>query len=337
MPGDFLGSPMRFAGRKVYLTGGTGFIGGVVARKLVEEGAQVTCLVRPRTSAGPLERLGCRIVRGDVTEPATLDLSGQHLVVHAAAWVGYGLPRRKLPLFRRTNVEGTRNVLHAAERAGVSKVVHVSSIAALGVTGAGPANEESVRNGSYQSEYERTKTEAHELAAHAPLASAIPMPGVVLGRGGPFDPLLEWLARGRLPALPADDAVKGFVHVEDAAEGILLCALRGQGPYLLVDENLRITELLVAACEEAGLPVPRRRVPAGLVVGAAGVVEGAYKTLRKTPPVSRELLQSLTVPMSYDSTKARKDLLWRPDLVKRLAGDLAAIKAGAPPMVGLKR
>jgi dihydroflavonol-4-reductase len=328
---------MRFAGRKVYLTGGTGFIGGVVARKLVEEGATVTCLVRPKTSAGSLERLGCKVVRGDVTEPQTLDLAGQHVLIHAAAWVGHGLPRRKLPLFRRTNVEGTRNVLHAAERAGVGKVVHVSSIAALGATGEGPATEETVRSSRYHSEYERTKTEAHELATRAPMMTTLPMPGVVLGRGGSFDPLLEWVARGRLPALPADDAVKGLVHVEDAAEGILLCALRGQGPYLLVDENLRITELLVAACEEAGLAVPRRRVPAKLVVGAAGVVEATFKTVGKTPPISRELLQSLTVPMSYDSTKARKDLGWRPELVKRLAHDLAALKAGAPPVVGLRR
>ncbi|MEA3200825.1 MAG: dihydroflavonol-4-reductase [Thermoplasmata archaeon] len=317
---------MRFEGRKVYLTGGTGFIGGAVARRLKEEGAHVTCLVRPRTPAAHLEHLGVKVVRGDVTEPQTLDLSGHGLLIHAAAWVGYGLPPKKIPLFRKTNVEGTRNVLDAAKRAGVAKVVHVSSIAALGVTDKAGATEETPRNGAYQSEYERTKSEAHELALRAGLATAIPMPGVVLGRGGPFDPLLAWVARGRLPALPANDAVKGWVHVEDVAEGILLAALRGQGPYLFVDENMRLTELLVAACEEAGLRVPRRRVPAGLVVGAAGIVEASYKTVGKTPPISRELLQSLTVPMSYDSGKARKELGWRPELVRRLARDLAALR-----------
>ncbi len=317
---------MRFEGRKVYLTGGTGFIGGVVARRLKEEGAHVTCLVRPRTNAALLEHLGVKVVRGDVTEPQTLDLAGHGTLIHAAAWVGYGLPRKKLPLFRKTNVEGTRNVLEAAQRAGVAKVVHVSSIAALGATGPKAATETTPRSGEFQSEYERTKTEAHELALRAGLATAIPMPGVVVGRGGPFDPLLEWVARGRLPALPGNDAVKGWVHVEDVAEGILLAALRGQGPYLLVDENMRLTELLVAACEEAGLPVPRRRVPAQLVVGAAGLVEASYKTVGKTPPVSRELLQGLTVPMSYDSGKARKELGWRPELVRRLARDLVALR-----------
>lgn len=313
---------MRFTGRKVYLTGATGFIGGYVARQLLAEGADLTCLVRPRTSAGELERLGAKIARGDITQPATLDLAGQHLLIHCAAWVGYGLPAKKLPLFRATNIAGTENVLHAAERGGVSKVVHVSSIAALGATSAGAADEETRRSDEYQSEYERTKSAAHEIALKASMQSAVPMPGVVLGRGGPFDPLLRQLAKGRVPALPGDDAPKGFVHVEDVAEGILLVALKGTGAYLLVDENVRTTELFVSALEEAGLKVPRRRIPTRVVVGAGSAVEGVYKMMGKTPPFSGELLHSLTVPMSYDSSKARKELGWRPDLIKRLAEDL---------------
>lgn len=315
---------MRFAGRRVYLTGGTGYIGGALARRLADEGARLTCLVRGQTDAGGLERLGATIARGDVTQPATLDLSGQDLCIHAAAWVGFGLPRRKLPLFRKTNVEGTGNVLHAAARAGVAKVVHVSSVAALGAAGDGAiANEETPRVASYRTEYERTKTEAHEKALAAPVAKAIPMPGLVVGRGGPFDRILRGLARGRMPALPADDAVKGWVHLDDCVEGILLAALKGLGPYLLVDENVRATELLVAACEEAGLPVPRRRVPSRVLIGGAGVVEGAYRLAGRTPPVSRELLRALVLPMSYDSSRARRDLGWRPELVRRLAEDLA--------------
>lgn len=321
---------MRFTGRKVYLTGATGFIGGYVARRLLEEGATLTCLVRAQTPAHDLERAGATIVRGDITNPATLDLSGQHVVIHSAAWVGYGLPAKKLPLFRRTNVEGTRNVLHAAERAGVGRLVHVSSIAAIGATASGIATEDVRRSGEPESEYARTKTEAHEIALKAGIPASVPMPGVVLGRGGPFDPLLRGLARGKIPALPGDDAVKGWVHVEDVAEGVLLAALKGHGPYLLVDENARTTEVFVAALEEAGLPVPRRRVPTKLIVGAGHTVEGAYKLVGKTPPFSGELLQSLTQPMRYDSAKARKELGWRPELTKRLAADLAHFAGRTP-------
>jgi dihydroflavonol-4-reductase len=321
---------VRFTGRKVYVTGATGFVGGAVARRLLDEGAEVTCLVRPGTPAGDLERRGARVARGDVTEPATLDLSGHHVLVHAAAWVAFGLPARKRPLLRRTNVGGTENVLHAAERAGVAKVVHVSSVAALAPTGARPATEEDGRTTGFESDYARSKGESHALALASRLPHAVPMPGLVVGRGGPFDPLLRALARGRVPALPGDDAVKGWVHVDDCAEGILLCALRGTGPYLLVDENLRSTELFVAACEEAGVRVPRRRLPAGLLVRGAGIVEAAWHAVGKTPPVSRELLRGLQRPMAYDASRARKDLGWRPDLVKRLADDLRAMATSAP-------
>lgn len=316
---------MRFTGRRVFLTGATGFIGGHVAKRLLAEGADLACLVRPTTPAHHLERMGAKVVRGDITNPATLDLAGQHLLIHAAAWVGYGLPSKKLDLLRRTNVEGTRNIFHAAERAGVAKVVHVSSIAAIGRTARGPATEDSRREGHVESLYAETKTAAHEIALKAGIPTAIPMPGVVLGRDGPFDPILKALARGRVPVLPGDDAVKGFVHVEDVVEGILLAAARGQGPYLLVDENLRATELFVAALEEAGLRVPRRRIPTSLVVGAGAAVEGAFKLVGKTPPISGELLGALRHPMSYDSGKARKELGWRPELVKRLAADLQAL------------
>jgi nucleoside-diphosphate-sugar epimerase len=110
-------------------------------------------------------------------------------------------------------------------------------------------------------------------------------------------------------------------------EGILLAALKGTGPYLLVDENVRTTELFVAALEEAGLRVPRARIPTALLVGAGHTVEAAYKLAGKTPPFSGELLASLRRPMGYDSSKARKELGWRPELVRRLAEDLRALAA----------
>lgn len=316
------GPRMRFTGRRVYLTGGTGFIGGAVALRLREEGAELTCLVRPGTPAHRLEAMGARVVRGDVTDPATLDLSGQHVVVHAAAWVAYGVPPTKVALFRRTNVDGTQNVVEAAERAGVGKLVHVSSIAAVGPTPRGMADESAPLREAGGSEYERAKTEAHRLALKARVPVALPMPGLVLGPEGPFEPVLRAVAKRRVPALPGDDAVKGWTHVEDVAEGVLLCALRGLGPYLLVDENARFTELLVAALEEAGLPIPRWRFRTGLLVAAGTLVERAYHLRERTPPFSGELLERLRVPMAYDSAHARKDLGWRPELVRRLAEDL---------------
>jgi len=318
---------MHFAGRRVYLTGATGFIGGAIADRLLAAEADVTCLVRPGTPATRLEARGATIQRGDITDPRTLDLTDQGIVIHAAAWVGFGIPSHKRALFRQTNVDGTRHVVEAARKADVPRFVHISSIAALGATGDEPATEDTPRSLSYQSDYERTKTEAHEAAAHFP-GAAIPMPGIVLGPHGPFEPLFRALAEGRIPALLSGDASKGWVHVDDVADAVLTASLRGRGDYLLVDQNLRLTELMIAALEEAGLPVPRLRVPAGLLSAAGHVVEGAYKMVRRTPPVSGELLASLRAPMRYDSSRARNILEWRPQLVRKLANDLLAMKHG---------
>lgn len=318
---------MRLEGQHVFVTGATGFIGGAVARRLLAHGARVTCLVRPKTNAAQLEHAGATIVRGNVTEPQTLDLSGQDSVVHAAAWVGFGIPERHVELFRRTNVEGTRNVLHAAERAGIKKFVQVSSVAALGEKSADetPLTEEAARpRERYRSEYERTKTESHLTVVAGSITNALPMPGLVMGPAGPFDWLVRALARNQLPALPSDDTDKGWVHIEDTADGIVQCLAKGTGPYILVDENMRLTDLLVAGLEEAGLPVPRRRVSTSLLMAGAGAVEGFYALRRKTPPVSRELVGKLRVPMRYDSSRARKELGWRPELIQRLADDMRA-------------
>lgn len=332
----------RFAGAHVFLTGGTGFIGGVLARRLVEEGARVTVLARRPERARRLRELGVDVREGDVTEPASIDLRDQDLVIHAAAWVAMGIPRAKRRLFWDTNVEGTANVLEAARRADVPKVVHVSSIAALARAAARPGHAASEadydpRPATYASFYERTKVEAHRLADESGLHVAMPMPAIVLGPGGPFDVLFRRFATGRLPALPKGDAVKGWVHVEDAAEGVLLAALKGSGPYLLVDDCVKTSELFARLAHVVGVRAPTRRVHVRTIAAVAAVVEGAYHAAGKVPPLSSELVRGLREPMRYDSSRARKELGWAPDMWPRVAADVRAMKPKAPPKGKRKR
>lgn len=324
---------MRFAGARVLLTGGTGFIGGVVARRLVEEGALVTALARPKADTRHLRNLGVTVREGNVAVASSLDFSDQDVVVHAAAWVGLGVPRKKRDLFWLTNVGGTANVVEAARRADVPKLVHVSTIAALprGSARPGRAAVEADFDASAiehaPSFYSKSKMEAHRIVLESGLHVALPMPAVVLGPGGPFEPVLRRLANGRLRALPSGDGVKAWAHVEDVAEGVLLAALRGSGPYLLVDDCVTTSELLARLAHVVDVPVPRRRVPVSALAAAAAVVEAAYHAVGKTPPVSRELIEGLREPMTYDSARAREDLGWRPDLWRRVADDVRALRA----------
>lgn len=319
---------MRFAGARVYVTGATGFIGARVARKLVAEGASVTALVRASSDASLLKGLGVRLAEGNVRDRATLDFSGHDVVVHAAAWVGFGVPARRRKLFWDTNVGGTENVLDAARRADVPKVVHVSSVAAIGRHGDHVVTEDDWkrRPATYLSYYEESKAAAHRAALESGLNVALPMPGLVVGTGSPFDALFRRFANGKLPLLLSGDAPKGWVHVDDTAEGILLAALKGRGAYLLVDDCVTPSELFARLSHAVDVKRPRWSVPLPVVKAAAAVVDSSYQAVRRTPPLSRELVAALDVPMKYDSARAKKELGWKPDLWGKLAADVRAMK-----------
>lgn len=310
------------------MTGATGFIGGRVAAALLAEGARVTALVRPTTDATALETQGVEIHRGSVTAPETIRPEGHDLVVHAAAWVALGVPKRKEALFRQTNVGGTRNVLEAARRAGVAKAVHVSSVAALGSTSGVVADETWPRPERYKSLYEETKTQAHRVALeYDDLAIALPMPGVVVSGNadGPFDALFRMWAKGRLPAIPRGDGSTAWVHLDDTVHGILLAALKGRGPYLLVDQNWRLAELFGALAQATGLKAPRAALPVGVVSAAASANQTIMGLLGRPAPFGRELARGLRDDMRYDSSRARKELGWEPRLVERLAAEIRAV------------
>lgn len=318
-------------GTRVFLTGGTGFLGRYTAKLLVDAGATVTALHRATSDTRHLRNLGVTLVEGDVLHPDTLHVGDADVVVHLAAVVAFGLPPRLREDMVRVNVEGTRHVLDAAAEAGVERFVHTSSIATIGETHGGVATETSPRASESKSVYEQSKTTAHDLAEeHADRfdAMVLPMPGVVLGLGGPFDPLLKLYAGGWVRVRPRGDAPSGYVHVRDAARGIVRCTARGEGPYLLVDENLTARELFQGLEDAGGHPVPRWTIGTSTLHAVAGLAEALWRPLGREPPVARETVRGLANPMRYDSTRAREELGWDPDLWGHAAEDLRVLQRG---------
>jgi nucleoside-diphosphate-sugar epimerase len=305
----------------VFLTGGTGFIGGEVARRLRARGDRVRALVRDPARARALADLGCDLVVGDLSDESALQAAcdGADAVVHGAAVYEVGVPEDRRPALVDANVGGTERVLGAALAAGVRKAVYVSTVAVFGNTRGAVADETWVKRDDVPatSVYEQTKADAHRRA-HEIAARGLPLvivqPGVVYGPGDPstFGELLTQFVTGKLPALPFPDFGMTPVHRDDVAAGVVL-ALDAGVPgesYVLAGEPTTNRELLTVLAGVAGRKPPSLTVPTVVLkaLAPAGRVVGP---LLGFPPNLRELISSSDgVTFWASSAKAQRELGW---------------------------
>lgn len=317
--------------RNVFITGGTGDIGSALSKLLIGLGSNVTVLSRNPQRATSLKQAGAHLVKGDVRDQSTLEIPEKSTVVHGAAWVAYGIPKAKKALFRETNVEGTKNVLQAAKDANADRFCHISSCAAIGPTPAGLYAEDRAverRFPTYQSLYAETKhrSHVHVLDNHEPLRTTLVMPSVVTGLGTWTEPLMQRFADGLRFGIKGDTPT-GFVHLDDVIEGTLAAIEHGQGPYVLNDKNLTLTELFTLFQEASGTPAPTRRIPIGLVKRLARIIQTPYLLRGKVPPISTELVRSLEKPHMYSAARAHQDIGFKPNMDAHLARDFDRLTA----------
>jgi nucleoside-diphosphate-sugar epimerase len=319
---------------RVFLTGGTGFIGGAVARLLRERGDDVVALVRTPARATALRDLGVTLVPGAVSDPAAVaaGLDGADAAIHGAAVYEVGIPASQRPAMYEANVTGTRTVLTAALDAGTPKVVYVSTVAAFGDTGGAVVDETHEHPGRYTSYYDETKHLAHQEARRQ-IAAGLPL--VVVQPGAVYGPkdhsvvggLVVKAAKGR--AGPVAFASMGLtaVHRDDVAAGILLAldAGRTSEAYVLGGEITTLGEIIATAARVAGRHPPRLTMPTALVKAVApfGRLLGPVLGL---PPNIRELVSTSDgVTFWATDAKARAELGYAPrDLATGLRDTLAA-------------
>lgn len=305
---------------KVLLTGASGMLGRVTARRLLARGDEVTVLQR-RPSGLP-----CAEVLGDVADPSVVAraAAGQDAVVHLAAKVDV---TGRWDEYARANVQGTDNVVAACAAAGVARLVHVSSpsVAHAGTplvgAPAGPADPSRAR-GSYS----RSKAVA-ELAAlaadSAGLAVLVVRPHLVWGPGDE-QLVARIVARARsrrLPLIGSGAALVDTTYVDNAAAA-LVAAVDACGPVhgeaLVVSngEPRTVEEILRRLCSAAGVPGPRGRVPTPAAWLAAAAVEAVWSVTgrRSTPPLTRFLAEQLTTAHWFDQRRTRRALAWRPEV-----------------------
>jgi dihydroflavonol-4-reductase len=298
----------------VLVTGGTGFLGRAIVERLVEGGRRPKTLARSDASARALGELGTEPVRGDVLDPEALAVAmrGCELVYHVAGANAFCV-RDPSPMFE-VNVRGSENVIRAAARAEVKRVVYTSSAATLGEKKGTIGNEQSPHRGSFLSDYERSKFEAERAVLAAADESRIEVvcvnPASVQGPGratGSTRLLLDYL-NGRLKAVV--DSTLSLIDIADCTTGHLLAASTGKPGqrYVLSGATLTVREGLALLGRLAGLERPVRTLPPSLTMAVGTAVEAVAWLRRDTPRICRELARTLTHGHAYDGSKAAREL-----------------------------
>jgi nucleoside-diphosphate-sugar epimerase len=306
---------------RAFVTGGTGFVGGHLCRKLRERGDDVVALVRSPQKAGQLRELGCEIVAGDLGDEDVIRKAvvGCDAVFHVAAMYEVGIPESMKPAMYDANVKGTERVLDAAVEAGVPKIVYVSTVGVFGDTHGRVVDETFDREPTgFMSYYEETKFFAHELAKDRIRKGA---PVVIVQPGGiygPNDPsvvgtLIGMIRRFGLPFMIFPEAGFNFVYVEDVAEGIILAYEKGRigESYVLGGQIVSMREALERILRIAGKKVPRRTLPEGVM--KMGIPFGpVIGRLTGLPPNFRELMRNAGATFYATDEKARRELGYSP-------------------------
>lgn len=301
----------------VFVTGATGFIGASLVRELLRDGCAVRVLARPESDLRNLQGVDVEICTGDLRDPDSLErgMRGCDRLFHAAA--DYRLWTRDPAAMYASNVAGTRNILEAALKIGMSRVVYTSSVGTLGNQGDGTPGSEStpVTLADMVGHYKKSKFLA-EREAESFISRGLPL--VIVNPSTPVGPrdvkptptgkiIVDFLNR-KMPAYL--DTGLNLIDVEDCARGHILAADRGRTgeKYILGNENLTLRQIFALLEELTGLAAPRVRLPHTPILLAAYLNEGLSRLTGKEPLIPLAGVQMAKKFMYFDSRKAVREL-----------------------------
>jgi nucleoside-diphosphate-sugar epimerase len=304
--------------RTILVTGATGFTGGHLARRLAAQGEQVRALVRDPARAEGLAALGIDVRVGQLTslDEVTAAARGCEQIHHiAAVFRTAGHPDS---YYREINVEGPRNVLAAARRLGLERVIHCSTVGVHGHIADPPASE------TYPfgpgDIYQRTKLEG-ELAAQAAARRGQPVvivrPGPIYGEGDlRFLKLYRAIQRGVFVMIGSGTPKLHMVHVDDLVDGFVLVsrspAALGQVFILTGPEAPTLNELAAHIAQALGVAAPKWRIPVWPVKAAGLLCESLCVPLHIEPPLHRRRVAFFTHHREFDGSKAERLLGYAP-------------------------
>jgi dihydroflavonol-4-reductase len=299
---------------RVFLTGGGGFIGGELATALLTRGDEVVGLARTDASARALAARGARVVRGDVLDTGALRTAMTDCdVVHHVAGVNSHCPKDPARLMR-VNVAGTENVVRAAARTGIARVVFTSSAASIGEAEGTVGTEDSPHRGSYLSVYDQSKHDGERVAFAAAAETGVQVvalnPSSVQGpprKDGNGAIIIAFL-NGRLRAFV--DTHVSVVDVRDVVDAHLLAAERGRSGqrYVLSSATITSAEALQLVSDLSGIQNKVPLVPPRLARSASTIVEWVFRVRGKTSPICRGRVDTILHGHRYDGSLAMREL-----------------------------
>ncbi len=305
----------------ILVTGAGGFVGSAVVRRLLREGHRVRAFVRPTSSRVNLAPLKIEIAEGDLRDPPSVEraMQGVRFVFHVAA--DYRLWARHPDDIVRTNVEGTRAVMAAAQRAGVERVVYTSSVATLASRPEGAPSDETSRLAAEAAvgAYKYSKIVAERLVES--MIAADNLPAVIVNPSTPIGPgdvrptptgrIIVEAASGRMPAFV--DTGLNLVHVDDVAAGHLAALQKGRigERYILGGQDVLLGAMLADIARLVDRAPPKLRLPRALIYPIAYGAEAVAHFTGREPFVTTTGLKLAKDHMFFSSAKAERELGYR--------------------------
>lgn len=305
---------------KILVTGATGFTGGHLARRLVKEGHLVRALVRSPQKGKELAELGIELVKGDLTDPASLRAAtaGIDTIYHiAATFREESITEEQMWAINR---DGVKHMLDAAVDAGtVTRFVHCSTIGVHGDIKDPPANEETPYGpGDY---YQESKTAGEKVAIAYMEAGKLPIsifrPGGIYGPGDRrFLKLFKGIKNGRFVMIGSGEILYQLVYIDDLVDGIILCGTKPEAVgniYILTGEPaLTLNQLVACIAEVTGGKIPKIRLPFMPVYAASYLCELICQPFGIEPPLFRRRVDFFRKDRSFTIDKARRELSFQP-------------------------
>jgi len=303
-----------------FVTGGSGFIGQALIRRLAGRGVAVRALARSDASAARVEEAGAEAVRGDLDDVAAMraGAEGCSVAFHSAAALGDWGRREE---FERVNVQGTKNTLAAAREAGVRRFVHVGTEAAL--LAGDPlvnVNEDAPLRPDSKALYASTKAKAEQAVRAANgdgFATLVVRPRFVWGKGDTtlLPQMKEMVEKGRWAWIGGGEHLTATTHVDNTVEGLLLAAERGRpgGVWFVTDgEPVVFREFIGDLMRTQGIEPPSRTIPRPVAGAVAAAGEVVFGRLGRRPPVTRLAYWLSSQECTIDISRARAELGYRP-------------------------